>query len=612
MGTFTQKTSKLIVKNSSGDLVQILPEVTTSQISHNSNAFTDWMATVVKFTDVVNTTSNGAVPKVTNTNGFLKGDGTWAIPEGTYSHPTSPGNKHIPSGGSSGQHLIWASDGTASWADHWDHPTTSATNGPTSNQTPGFGATFKIPSIKRDTYGHVSALSSINVTIPSTLASATNNGLMSSADYSSVQAFPTTYAPISSPTFTGVPKLSASPTSTNDHAIADVNYVLTKIDSKLAENDAMIYKGTVAAPTSLPATHNKGWTYKASAAFTIPAGTSTYTTARNVEIGDMLICNTDDTSANNDHWDVIQGNIDGAVTGPTSATNLNIAVFDGTTGKIIKDGGKTVDSLVHPTTAGNKHVPSGGSTGQHLVWSANGVAKWENMPDEYVHPTDSGYKHIPSGGTSTSQILGWESDGTAKWVSQYSHPTTPGNKHVPSGGAANQYLVWSTNGVAKWENIPAGYTHPVTSGNKHVPSGGTTGQHLTWDSDGTAKWENMPASYVHPTFATATGVPTANATSLKFGSTFQVNQITRNTEGHVSAITNRTVKIPNEVFTTCNSTAAGTIGLVPAPAAGDQAKFLNAGSNWQELPIHVVVTSVDPSVTAPTCDNNSVIIYITD
>ena len=34
-----------------------------------------------------------------------------------YSHPTSPGNKHIPSGGSSGQFLKWSADGTAAWGD---------------------------------------------------------------------------------------------------------------------------------------------------------------------------------------------------------------------------------------------------------------------------------------------------------------------------------------------------------------------------------------------------------------------------------------------------------------------------------------------------------------
>ena len=33
-----------------------------------------------------------------------------------YSHPTSAGNKHIPSGGSAGQILTYSSSGTATWA----------------------------------------------------------------------------------------------------------------------------------------------------------------------------------------------------------------------------------------------------------------------------------------------------------------------------------------------------------------------------------------------------------------------------------------------------------------------------------------------------------------
>ena len=34
-----------------------------------------------------------------------------------YVHPTTSGNKHIPSGGASGQMLVFSADGTAEWAD---------------------------------------------------------------------------------------------------------------------------------------------------------------------------------------------------------------------------------------------------------------------------------------------------------------------------------------------------------------------------------------------------------------------------------------------------------------------------------------------------------------
>lgn len=34
------------------------------------------------------------------------------------------------------------------------------------------------------------------------------------------------------------------------------------------------------------------------------------------------------------------------------------------------------NNYVHPTTAGNKHIPTGGSSGQILKWSASGTAVW--------------------------------------------------------------------------------------------------------------------------------------------------------------------------------------------------------------------------------------------
>lgn len=63
----------------------------------------------------------GLVPAPSTTAGttkYLREDGTWAVPPDNntvYTHPTTSGNKHIPSGGSSGQILRWSADGTAVW-----------------------------------------------------------------------------------------------------------------------------------------------------------------------------------------------------------------------------------------------------------------------------------------------------------------------------------------------------------------------------------------------------------------------------------------------------------------------------------------------------------------
>lgn len=49
-----------------------------------------------------------------------------------YTHPTSSGNKHIPSGGSAGQFLKWSADGTAVWAA--DNNTWNALKGATATE----------------------------------------------------------------------------------------------------------------------------------------------------------------------------------------------------------------------------------------------------------------------------------------------------------------------------------------------------------------------------------------------------------------------------------------------------------------------------------------------
>jgi hypothetical protein len=68
-----------------------------------------------------------------------------------------------------------------------------------------------------------------------------------------------------------------------------------------------------------------------------------------VETGDTLLCMVDGTDAGTQadvgaNWTIGQGNIDGAVTGPASAADGNFALFDGTSGKLIADGGLSLDT----------------------------------------------------------------------------------------------------------------------------------------------------------------------------------------------------------------------------------------------------------------------------
>ena len=74
-------------------------------------------------------------------------------------------------------------DGIATGANAYSHPTTTAVTGvPTANATPGFGGTFTVNQVSRDTSGHVSAITSRTITIPSATATTVAAGLMSADD----------------------------------------------------------------------------------------------------------------------------------------------------------------------------------------------------------------------------------------------------------------------------------------------------------------------------------------------------------------------------------------------------------------------------------------------
>lgn len=75
-------------------------------------------------------------------------------------------------------------------ANAYTHPTYTARTGkPTGNLTPGFGQTFTISQITSDATGHVTAATDRTVTIPSTTATSSAAGLMSSADKAKLDAF---------------------------------------------------------------------------------------------------------------------------------------------------------------------------------------------------------------------------------------------------------------------------------------------------------------------------------------------------------------------------------------------------------------------------------------
>ena len=84
-----------------------------------------------------------------------------------------------------------------------------------------------------------------------------------------------------------------------------------------------------------------------------------------------------------------------------------------------------VDAVVENKV--DKVEGKGLSTNDYTNAEKSKLSGIEANANNYVHPTTAGSKHIPAGG-SAGKILGWASDGTAQWVddqnTQYSDATT--------------------------------------------------------------------------------------------------------------------------------------------------------------------------------------------
>ena len=147
-------------------------------------------------------------------------------------------------------------------------------------------------------------------------------------------------APLANPTFTGTVTIEGSQAATQDW----VNTLIGQLNNGVPG----IVDGT---DNPLPSTG-----YKAGQMWRV-AEEGTYAGVE-CEIGDLIIClkNHADGSAGNSDFMVVQANIDGAVTGADSAVDGHIVVFNGATGKVIKDSNIAIDSLNDAIAKAHEHT----------------------------------------------------------------------------------------------------------------------------------------------------------------------------------------------------------------------------------------------------------------
>ncbi len=170
-----------------------------------------------------------------------------------------------------------------------------------------------------------------------------------------------------------------------------------------------------------------------------------------------------------------------------AATQSAAGLMSAADKKKLDEVATNANNYSHPTNAGNKHIPSGGSAGQILRWSADGTATWGadnnttygNMGGANASASGkAGLVPAPAAGAQGKYLRG---DGT--WQTPLN--TTYGAASQSTAGLMSAADKKKLDGVATNANH---YSHPTSAGNKHIPSGGSSGQILRWSADGTAVW----------------------------------------------------------------------------------------------------------------------------
>ena len=422
-------------------------------------------------------------------SGFTVGTNVPADAEFTdtvYTHPTTAGNKHIPSGGASGQILKWSSSGTAKWASEYSytHPTSGVTAG-----------TYR--SVTVDANGHVTAGSNPTLTV----AQGGTGGTTANA--------------------------------------AAFNLIGDPVVSETALSDDIKFAFYYATPsTSNGALYAK----KASSVWTYIKGKA------------------DTVYAPKSHTHSIS-NITNLQT--TLDSKLNASLKGAASGLAELDSSGKVPSSQLPSYVDDV-IEGYLSSGKFYKESAHTTQITGETGKIYVD-------------LSTSKTYRWSGSAFAEISSSLALGTTSSTAYRGDRGLI----------AYNHSQVTSGNPHNVTKsdvglGNVENKSSATIRGELTKANVTTALGYTPPTQdtvYTHPTYTAKTGVPTANQTPA-FGGTFTVTQPVSDATGHITAMNSRTITIPATAMTGATASAAGTKGLVPAPAKGKQDTFLRGDGTW--------------------------------
>lgn len=182
----------------------------------------------------------------------------------------------------------------------------------------------------------------------------------------------------------------------------------------------------------------------------------------------------------------------------------------------------------HPTTAGNKHIPSGGSANQYLKYSASGTAVWANLPTIPSKTSqltnDSGYitstgscSYSTTSGTSTYSTylksLGAQTPKSGRDIfhsgvytyTTFTDTNTPAHYGAVigygngQGGSCEMFAEWVGSGQL-WFRVLRDYQDSWTNWQQIITSNNIGSQSVNYaNSAGSVAWSNVTGKPTIPT-----------------------------------------------------------------------------------------------------------------
>lgn len=326
----------------------------------------------------------------------------------SYIHPASPGNRHIPSGGSSGQILRWSEDGKAVWGA--DNNTVYSNMKGATADTQGISGLVPAPS--KGNQGKFLRGDGTWQTPVYPAATQSSSGLMSAADKK---------------------KLDGVSSGANAYA----------------------------HPSGSGSRH-------------IPSGGSS---------GQILRWSGDGTAAWGPDNNTTYTNMEGASASAAGKTGLVPAPSAGKQASYLRGDGQWAvppdTKYTHPATAGNKHIPAGGSTNQILAYSAAGTAKWSDTCNAAAIDIVQGTKNL------AWTNIAYKPGRTKALVECWTVPSTSSDccsgyiSFYLTGLSGNMTAVEETT-VSGLLSVNSGIKYKISAGGTISIGGHTGGYRVTW------------------------------------------------------------------------------------------------------------------------------------